>query len=1032
MHRAGVGGVETFDVAVETPTVVTPRLIYMQPEWKDAFHHALQLTDKLGMEVTIGAAPGWSQTGGPWVKPSDAMKKLVWTETRVHGGRAFQGMLPKPPEINGPFADQPHSVRPDRPIPAMPTLYKDQLVIAFRQPAADKDLNNEHPTVTSSGGGAFTYAELTNGDYTRTLSLPSMPGEASWVQIAFDSPQTVRGVTIASPETMRAAEDPAGAEVLQSSNDGVHFTHVIDLPKSLVYQRTYAFAPVTARFFRYRQIATGKQPLQISRFVLHTATPVNSFEEKDGFAAVQNFYDVDTVHADEASVVQKAGVIDLTEKMKPDGTLDWTPPPGEWIVVRMGYSLTGQTNAPAPLEATGFEVDKLKKGATKTFMEDYLKLYENASGGMMGKHGVNNVATDSWEAGFANWTDGILDEFKRLRGYDPRPWLPALTGCIVQSSEATDKFLWDFRRTIADLVITTNFDQVRDSLHERGLGYVTEAMAARRATIGDAMEMKARADVPMGELWLYTPERFDRNYFADIRDTASVANIYGKKIASAESITSTGNPWGYGPWDIKYVADQEFLDGINQFTLHVSVHQPNDNAPGLALGIYGQWFNRLDTWAEQARAWTDYLARSSYMLQQGRAVVDVAYFYGQEGSSTTINGSHAPEIPLGFNYDFVNSEALLNEFSVRSGKLVTKSGMKYQVLYLGGTSDRMTLPVLKKLSTLAREGAVIIGLPPESSPTLSDNLAEWKAAVRGLWPDKAFVHKSGAGKIYRTTNLGQVFGSENMRPDFSYVKNFEDADIRFYHRNTNGTDIYFVNNRTNEAATIDADFRVTGKAAEIWMADRGVMKPASFRIHDGVTSVPLKLYPHDAFFVVFREPAPTTTRVLPDPIHTTVANVKGPWEVEFQAGRGAPKSAKFEELSDWSDSSNSGIKYFSGTATYLNTIEIPQAALSKGARIELDLGKVHELAEVAVNGKTEGIAWKPPYRVDITDAVHAGKNQLSIKVVNLWPNRLIGDMQKGAKKYAFAPNSTYTEGSPLLPSGLIGPVVIDKVTEDIP
>ncbi|HTF67353.1 MAG TPA: hypothetical protein VK638_32205, partial [Edaphobacter sp.] len=242
----------------------------------------------------------------------------------------------------------------------------------------------------------------------------------------------------------------------------------------------------------------------------------------------------------------------------------------------------------------------------------------------------------------------------------------------------------------------------------------------------------------------------------------------------------------------------------------------------------------------------------------------------------------------------------------------------------------------------------------------------------------------------------------------------------------------FVNNRTNEAATIDADFRVTGKAAEIWMADRGIMKPASFRIHDGVTSVPLKLYPHDAFFVVFREPAPTTTRVLPDPIHTTVANVKGPWEVEFQAGRGAPKSAKFEELSDWSDSSNTGIKYFSGTATYLNTIEIPQAALSKGARIELDLGKVHELAEVAVNGKTEGIAWKPPYRVDITDAVHAGKNQLSIKVVNLWPNRLIGDMQKGAKKYAFAPNSTYTEGSPLLPSGLIGPVVIDKVTEDIP
>jgi hypothetical protein len=1026
MHRAGVGGVETFDVAVTTPTVVNPRLSYMSPGWKDAFHHALQLTDKLGMEVTIGAAPGWSQTGGPWVKPTDAMKKLVWTETKVHGGQSFRGALPKPPEINGPFRDQPHTVRADRPIPTLPTLFKDQLAIAFRAPAADMDLSVGHPTVTSSGG-TFTYADLVTGDYTKSIDLHGIQGKVSWVQIAFEEPQTVRGVTVASPETLRSAEDLAGMQTLQSSDDGVHFRQVIDLPKSQVYQRTYAFAPVTAKCFRYRLPATSAEPLKVSRFVLHTATPVNRFEEKDGFAAVQNFYDIDTIHADSGSVVQKSDVIDLTSKMRENGGLDWTAPAGEWIVVRMGYSLTGQTNAPAPLEATGFEVDKMKTGATKTFMDDYLNLYEKASSGMMGKHGVNYVATDSWEAGFANWTDGILTQFRRLRGYDPTPWLPALTGRIVQSSDATDRFLWDFRRTIADLVITTNFDQVRDSLHARGLGYVTEAMAARRATIGDAMEMKSRADVPMGELWLPTPERFDKNYSADIRDTASVANIYGKKIASAESITSTGNPWGYGPWDIKSVADQEFLDGINQFTLHVSVHQPNDNAPGLALGVYGMWFNRLDTWSEQARAWTDYIARSSYMLQQGRAVVDVAYFYGQEGSSTTINGSHAPEILPGFNYDFVNSEALLNEFSVSGGKLATKSGMRYQVLYLGGTSNRMTVPVLSKLRALARAGAVIVGLPPEGSPTLSDNPVQWKAAVQELWPDKAFVHKTGLGRVYRTVNLSQVLGAEGMQPDFAYVKNFEDASIKFYHRRADGVDIYFVNNRTDQTAAIDAEFRLTGKTAEIWSADRGTVRPASYWIHDGVTTVPLNLTAREAFFVVFREPTTVLSRKVAEPIRATVAEVKGPWTVDFQPGRGAPRSAKFEELSDWSNNADTGIKYFSGTATYTKTIDVPQSALDDGARIELDLGKVHEIAEVAVNGQTEGIAWKPPYRVDITDVVKAGKNMLSIKVVNLWPNRLIGDMQRGAKKYAFAPNSTYTENSPLFPSGLIGPVVIDRV-----
>jgi len=271
--------------------------------------------------------------------------------------------------------------------------------------------------------------------------------------------------------------------------------------------------------------SVASTPFRISRFVLHTATPVNGVEETNGFGAVNNFYDIATPSTKAGSVVEKSIVIDVTSKMRPNGTLDWTAPAGRWIVLRMGYSLTGQTNAPAPLEATGFEEDKLKTGATKTLMEAYLKLYEDASAGMMGKHGINNVATDSWEAGFTNWTDGILMKFRRLRGYDPSPWLPSLTGRVVQSSDETDRFLWDFRRTIADLVISTNFNQVRDSLHARGLGYVTEAMAARRATIGDAMEMKSRADIPMGELWLPTPEPFDKNYAADIRDTASVANI---------------------------------------------------------------------------------------------------------------------------------------------------------------------------------------------------------------------------------------------------------------------------------------------------------------------------------------------------------------------------------------------------------------------------------------------------------------------------------------------------------------------------
>jgi hypothetical protein len=1028
MHRAGIGGVETFDVAVTTPTVVKNRLIYMQPAWKDAFHHSLEVADRLGMTVTIGAAPGWSQTGGPWVKSTDAMKKLVWTETRVEGGKPFRGMLPKPPQVNGPFQDQPRDVRPDRPIPTLPTLYKDQLVIAFRVPAGESTLEQAHPTITVSGG-SMTYADLVHGSYDRTVDVPGAAGRVSWVQIAFDSPQTVRGVTIATRGVLRAFTDDAiSPQTLEVSDDGVHFHRLIDMPRGNLYQRTYAFAPVTGRYFRYRIPMATTGTVKLARFQLHTSTPVNRFEEQDGFAAVADYYAVSTPHADASSVIRKGDVIDLTGKMHEDGTVNWTPPAGSWIVARMGYSLTGQTNGPAPLEATGYEVDKLKKGATKTFMDDYLKLYEDASQGMMGQHGVNNVATDSWEAGFQNWTDDILDDFKRLRGYDPTPWLPALTGRIVQSSEATDRFLWDFRRTIANLVITSNFDQVRDSLHARGLGYVAEAMAGRRATIGDAMEMKTRADYPMGEFWLPTVDRQQQGYFADLRDTASVANIYGKKLATAESITSTGIPYAYGPRDIKPVADEEFLGGINQFTLHVSVHQPNDAAPGLALGQYGMWFNRLETWAEQARAWTDYIARSCFLLQQGKAVIDVAYFYGEESSATGINHARAPQITEGYNYDFVNSESLLNEFSAQNGKLVTKSGMQYRVLYLGGTSNRMTLPVLNKIRSLVKAGAIVVGLPPMDSPSMADSVVAWKAAQRELWPTSALQQKVGLGKVYRTMNLGEVLGSEMLQPDFKYIKPDQDSVVQFTHRRDGDTDIYFVNNRADHVAYTTADFRVTGKAPEFWMADTGTVQPASYSIHDGVTTVPLRMEPRDAFFVVFRQRVNTMSREIAVPVRTTITNVSGPWQVEFQPGRGAPNSAEFNELSDWSNNSNPGIKYFSGVATYTKKIDIPALALTSDARIELDLGKVHEMAEVAVNGKTEGIAWKPPYRVDITDAVKAGENTVSIKVVNLWPNRLIGDQQLGMKKVAFAPNSTYKANDPLLPSGLIGPVEIDRLS----
>ena len=381
------------------------------------------------------------------------------------------------------------------------------MVIAFRMPAGEKALEQARPTVTSSGG-RFTYAELTTRTFANPVALPAEAGRASWIQIAFDTPQTVRGVTVATaPAGGRGGGGDRGgaAPSLEVSADGANFTKVIDVPGGAVNQQTLAFAPVTGRYFRYRVPGLGSNPTNIVRFQLHAATPVNRFEEKAAFAGagVPDYYAIATV-ANAAGAVKKTDVIDLTDKMRPDGTLDWTAPAGDWTVLRIGYSLTGQTNGPAPPDGTGFEVDKLNRTSTQTFLQAYMKDYQDASQGMMGQHGVNNIATDSWEAGYQNWTDGILAEFRQRRGYDPTPWVPALTGRVVESSDATDRFLWDFRRTIADLVIAANFEGIRDTLHEHGIKYVSAAMAGDRSTIGDAMEMKTRADFPMGELWTPT------------------------------------------------------------------------------------------------------------------------------------------------------------------------------------------------------------------------------------------------------------------------------------------------------------------------------------------------------------------------------------------------------------------------------------------------------------------------------------------------------------------------------------------------
>jgi hypothetical protein len=1042
MHRVGIGGFQNFDAALATPQVVDKRLAYMTPEWKDAFKYATTLADQLGMEEAIAGSPGWSESGGPWVAGPEAMKKYVWSETVVEGGKPFTGTLAHPPTNNGPFQNLPAASSAF----AQPQFYADSTVVAYRSPGEAAP----EPKITWSSGTIDT-ALLSDGDLVATTALPrAAVGEKAWIQYEFPQPQRICALTIVrrpsgpNDDYFARGGSPDSGEALEASDDGVSFQVVATVPKGGFAEHTIAFAPVTAKYFRMtfktmspsRTGASGASPrtstdIALAELLLHADARVNRLEEKAAFTQTPDLYGLATPEVPSSAVIRKDGVIDLTGKFHPDGTLDWTPPPGRWVVLRIGYSLLGIANHPATKEATGLEVDKLNAHYVKDYMDRYLDSYKETVGAdFMGKRGIRYVINDSWEAGTQNWTDDMIADFTRLRGYDPHPWLPVLAGHVVESAQASDQFLWDLRKTIADLTATEHYGQLEATLKARGMGHYGESHESGRAFIADGMEVKKYNDIPMSAMWAQAPgvNKEQYNYDADDRESASVAHIYGQNLAAAESMTANINSaWAWSPGTLKPTADQEFVNGINRFVIHESAHQPLvDKAPGLTLGPYGQWFNRNETWAEQARPWIDYLARSSYMLQQGRFAADLLYFYGEDSNLTAIFANSAPNLPEGYGFDYINADALIHMLHAANGRITTVSGMSYRLLVLGPYSKHMSLPVLRALHSLVEQGAIVAGQKATDTPSLADDQAEFNRLNDELFGNGTGVHTVGKGTVYAGQDAASVLKALDVAPDFDHSKPESDTRIEFVHRKVADGDIYFLDNRNDRDETVDASFRVTGKAPELWYAETGKSEPVSYAIADGRTTVPLHLEPWGTVFVVFRKPTAMPARIEPNVVQTKLATIEGPWRVSFQEGRGAPASIAFDTLIAWNDSTDASIKYFSGAGTYGQTIQASADWFKPGASIWIDLGDVKNLAEVSVNGVSLGVVWHPPYRVDITKALKPGKNQIAVKVVNTWVNRLIGDQQPNATKYTFADIVPYTADSPLQPSGLLGPVVIES------
>ncbi len=1136
MRRVGIGGVLIMEVDQGAPKGPAR---FASAQWRELFKFMLSEANRLGLEVNMNNDAGWCGSGGPWIPPALAMQKVVWTNTQVEGPRRFEQALPEPQKV----AD----------------YYQDIAVLAFPTPA-------EYRIENIQAKAAFIRQEV--------------------------PPQKL-------PEPI-----PAEKTILRSS------------------------------------------------------------------------------------------LRNLTAQMAKDGRLVWDVPPGKWSVVRFGHTPTGKDNHPAPVDGRGLECDKLSREAADVMFEGLMGKLIADSKPLAGK---TLVAThiDSWEVGSQNWTPAFREEFRRLRGYDPLPFLPVMTGRVVDTLEVSERFLWDLRQTISELVVQNYAGRFRELAHKHGLRLSIEAYDG----CCDDMTYAGQADEPMGEFWSWT---FGSGAHW-CTEMASAAHIYGRPILGAEAFTATDKEkWLGHPGNIKALGDWAFCEGINRFVFHRYALQPwRDVEPGMSMGPWGLHYERTTTWWEQSRAWHEYLSRCQFLLQQGQFVADICYLVPE----TSPGAFHAPPTPgspphrPGYNFDGCTPEVLLTRMKVKDGRLVLPSGMSYRVLVLPEV-ETMTPKLLRKVREMVKAGATVVGPAPLRSPSLSnypqcdaevqkltrelwggragevtrfgkgrviwpvgerkeqaapepparlgsakwiwfkegnpvvaapadkryfrrvlaldggaeiesarmvmtaDNEFElwvngrragggedfshtyvmdctllllpgtnllavvavngadapnpaalignliikyrdgrtvevrtdgaWESAktVQGNWrtdvtapvawepamelgavgmePWGGVDHSAGPSKlIYPTTEeIARLMQGMGVPPDFDYVTQSSERNLRYIHKRIGKTDLFFVANEKPHSEQAVCSFRVQGKRPELWWPDSGrIERAAVYEVTDGCVRMPIRFDPSGSVFVIFRpgeaiEPDRVTAvkrngelladlgkkelaaAAIAEPgiellrgkgatveaqvwragtYTLTTANgksrrleaasipepveVSGPWELRFPAKAGAPARVTLDQLISWSRHSDPGVRYFSGTATYLKKFNVPAGLIAQGRRLYLDLGKVEVMAGVKLNGKDLGILWKEPYCVEVTDALKPGQNALEVEVVNLWINRMIGDeqlpedsernpngtlkqwppwLQEGKPsptgRYTFTSWRLWQKDSPLVESGLLGPV----------
>ncbi len=1060
-----------------------PKVRFASDTWFEMFQWALTEAKRLQISIGVHNCDGWSSTGGPWITPEMSMKQFVWTKQIVTGGQSITAELKKPFELHN--------------------FYKDVAVVAYKVDETASSFQLTEPKIMLNDLEDASF--LSDGDPVSGITIK----KDDFLSISSEVPMSFDKIVILQRRSFMwgNADDFVTSYTLMTSQDGKKFKKVTDFTiKGLNKSEQIALPPTTAKFVRVLVNDFSKIddfiPVNISELELLKTNEkplfspsIQYISEKTASikAAHEQFFYTRGNNESLKNISSQKEIVILTDKMDANGTLKWDVPAGNWAILRFGYTTTGATNGPGTKEGTGLECDKMDTTAANLHFNNFpAKLVEKA--GTFTGNTFKFVLIDSWECAYQNWTANFPAEFEKRRGYDLLSYLPVLCGEIVGSEAESEAVLFDFRKTIADLIEQNYYEHFSKLYHKQKLEFHAEVIYGNASYPPlDILKSTQCVDLPMYEYWTSTNDDRLVQYYPsagpELNLPSCAAIGYGKQVVAAESYTGMAH-YSESPNDLKPFGDKAYCSGINQFILHSYVHQPTDEKPGMTLGQFASHFNRNNLYWPYISEWTNYQARIQYLLQQGVTASDVLYFLGDQLPQFFVY-NQSTTLPFGYQVNACNFDILKNRIEMVEGKLCLNNASSYSLLSLPAFPF-MNLETLQQIETLVKKGAMIYGPKPINTLTKADFSSNQKAfneladLIWGKENGKSTIENSyGKGKVFWGMPIGEVLEKIKLAPDFT-TNQKETNNFQFIHKKVGDTDIYFVANQQNKRLTRECMFRVADKTPEIWNPEDGTTTgPAIFRIENGQTRIPVSFNAHESKLFVFKSgkpvdfittvmnerkqlfPSAEITENLPlvtftssgysvSPLLTgdytlTTNNKKtlsGHYiqaeEVEIHDFTG---SIQFEtaykasipvtsinSLQSFTEFSNPDIRYFSGNAHYTLKFKTPTGFENPKDSVLLDIGDFGSVARVSLNGKQFGDLWKTGTRLNITGLLK-DENELEVVVANVYRNRLIGDFVQFGKVQSVWTSASIEEfldkNKALKPSGLMGPIKLIKIKQQV-